>query len=190
VLIPGGFGVRGIEGKLGALTHTRKNRIPTLGICLGLQCMVIEFAREIAGMPGASSLEFDADTAYPVIATMADQVEIVSGQKDMGASMRLGSFPAHLKENSIVHDIYGATVITERHRHRYEVNNEYRDKLSEHGLIFSGLSPDGKLVEFIELDKKDHPYYVATQAHPEFKSRPTKAHPLFEGLIKAALDSR
>jgi CTP synthase len=121
---------------------------------------------------------------------MVDQVEIVSGQKDMGASMRLGSFPAHLKENSIVHDIYGATVITERHRHRYEVNNEYRDKLSEHGLIFSGLSPDGKLVEFIELDKKDHPYYVATQAHPEFKSRPTKAHPLFEGLIKAALDSR
>lgn len=190
VLIPGGFGVRGIEGKLGALTHTRKNKIPTLGICLGLQCMVIEFAREIAGMPGASSLEFDADTPYPVIATMADQVEIVSGQKDMGASMRLGSFPAHLKENSIVHDIYGATVITERHRHRYEVNNEYRDKLSEHGLIFSGLSPDGKLVEFIELDKKDHPYYVATQAHPEFKSRPTKAHPLFEGLIKAALDSR
>ena len=190
VLIPGGFGVRGIEGKLGALTHTRKNKIPTLGICLGLQCMVIEFAREIAGMSGASSLEFDADTAYPVIATMADQVEIVSGQKDMGASMRLGSFPAHLKDNSIVHDIYGATVITERHRHRYEVNNEYRDKLSEHGLIFSGLSPDGKLVEFIELDKKDHPYYVATQAHPEFKSRPTKAHPLFEGLIKAALDSR
>ena len=190
VLIPGGFGVRGIEGKLGALTHTRKNRIPTLGICLGLQCMVIEFAREIAGMPGASSLEFDADTAYPVIATMADQVEIVSGQKDMGASMRLGSFTAHLKDNSIVHDIYGATVITERHRHRYEVNNDYRDKLSEHGLIFSGLSPDGKLVEFIELDKKDHPYYVATQAHPEFKSRPTKAHPLFEGLIKAALDSR
>jgi CTP synthase len=190
VLIPGGFGVRGIEGKLGALTHTRKNRIPTLGICLGLQCMVIEFAREIAGMAGASSLEFDADTAYPVIATMVDQVEIVSGQKDMGASMRLGSFPAHLKDNSIVRDIYGATVITERHRHRYEVNNEYRDKLSEHGLIFSGLSPDGKLVEFIELDKKDHPYYVATQAHPEFKSRPTKAHPLFEGLIKAALDSR
>ncbi|CAB4578810.1 unannotated protein [freshwater metagenome] len=190
VLIPGGFGVRGIEGKLGALTHTRKNKIPTLGICLGLQCMVIEFAREIAGMSGASSLEFDADTTYPVIATMADQVEIVSGQKDMGASMRLGSFPAHLKDNSIVHDIYGATVITERHRHRYEVNNEYRDKLSEHGLIFSGLSPDGKLVEFIELDKKDHPYYVATQAHPEFKSRPTKAHPLFEGLIKAALDSR
>jgi CTP synthase len=190
VLIPGGFGVRGIEGKLGALTHTRKNKIPTLGICLGLQCMVIEFAREIAGMPGASSLEFDADTAYPVIATMADQVEVVSGQKDMGASMRLGSFPAHLKDNSIVHDIYGASVITERHRHRYEVNNEYRDKLSEHGLIFSGLSPDGKLVEFIELDKKDHPYYVATQAHPEFKSRPTKAHPLFQGLIKAALDSR
>jgi len=190
VLIPGGFGVRGIEGKLGALTHTRKNRIPTLGICLGLQCMVIEFAREIAGMPGASSLEFDVDTAYPVIATMADQVEIVNGQKDMGASMRLGSFSAHLKDNSIVRDIYGSSVITERHRHRYEVNNQYRDKLSEHGLIFSGLSPDGKLVEFIELDKKEHPYYVATQAHPEFTSRPTKAHPLFEGLIKAALDSR
>ena len=190
VLIPGGFGVRGIEGKLGALTHTRKNKIPTLGICLGLQCMVIEFAREIAGMPGASSLEFDADTAYPVIATMADQVEVVNGTKDMGASMRLGSFPAHLKDKSIVKDIYGKSVITERHRHRYEVNNEYKDKLSEHGLIFSGLSPDGKLVEFIELDKSVHPYYVATQAHPEFKSRPTQAHPLFQGLVKAALDLR
>jgi CTP synthase len=174
VLVPGGFGVRGIEGKLGALTYTRKNKIPTLGICLGLQCMVIEFAREVASMPGASSLEFDADTAYPVIATMADQVDI----------------PAHLKANSIVHEVYGASVINERHRHRYEVNNEYRDKLSEQGLIFSGLSPDGKLVEFIELDKKDHPYYVATQAHPEFKSRPTKAHPLFEGLVKAVLNSR
>jgi CTP synthase len=190
VLVPGGFGVRGIEGKLGALTYTRKNKIPTLGICLGLQCMVIEFAREVASMPGASSLEFDADTAYPVIATMADQVDIVNGKKDMGASMRLGSFPAHLKANSIVHEVYGASVINERHRHRYEVNNEYRDKLSEQGLIFSGLSPDGKLVEFIELDKKDHPYYVATQAHPEFKSRPTKAHPLFEGLVKAVLNSR
>jgi len=166
------------------------DKIPTLGICLGLQCMVIEFAREVASMPGASSLEFDADTAYPVIATMADQVDIVSGKKDMGGSMRLGSFPAHLKANSIVHEVYGASVINERHRHRYEVNNEYRDKLSEQGLIFSGLSPDGKLVEFIELDKKDHPYYVATQAHPEFKSRPTKAHPLFEGLVKAVLNSR
>ena len=121
---------------------------------------------------------------------MADQVDIVSGKKDMGGSMRLGSFPAHLKPNSIVHDVYGATIINERHRHRYEVNNEYRDKLSEQGLIFSGLSPDGKLVEFIELDKKDHPYYVATQAHPEFKSRPTKAHPFFEGLVKAVLNSR
>ncbi|MBJ7279564.1 MAG: CTP synthase, partial [Candidatus Nanopelagicales bacterium] len=164
VLIPGGFGVRGIEGKLGALTHTRKNKIPTLGICLGLQCMVIEYAREIAGMHGASSLEFDADTAYPVIATMADQVDIVNGQKDMGGSMRLGSFAAHLKPNTIVQEVYGANIISERHRHRYEVNNEYRDKLSESGLVFSGLSPDGNLVEFIELEKSVHPYYVATQA--------------------------
>ena len=190
VLIPGGFGVRGIEGKLGALTHTRRNKIPTLGICLGLQCMVIEYAREIVGMHGASSLEFDADTAYPVIATMADQVDIVNGQKDMGGSMRLGSFEAHLMPNTIVQEVYGANIISERHRHRYEVNNEYRDKLSESGLVFSGLSPDGKLVEFIELDRSVHPYYVATQAHPEFKSRPTNAHPLFQGLIKAVLDSR
>ena len=190
VLIPGGFGVRGIEGKLGALTYTRKNKIPTLGICLGLQCMVIEYAREIVGMHGASSLEFDADTAYPVIATMADQVDIVNGQKDMGGSMRLGSFDAHLMPNTIVQEVYGANIISERHRHRYEVNNEYRDKLSESGLVFSGLSPDGKLVEFIELDRSVHPYYVATQAHPEFKSRPTNAHPLFQGLIKAVLDSR
>ena len=190
ILIPGGFGVRGIEGKLGALTYARLNLIPTLGICLGLQCMVIEFARNVAAMPGASSLEFDPDTAYPVIATMADQIDVVSGKKDMGGSMRLGSYDAHLLENSLVHEIYGKDVITERHRHRYEVNNEYRDKLSENGLIFSGLSPDSKLVEFIELDKKVHPYYVATQAHPEFKSRPTQAHPLFQGLVKAALDRR
>ncbi len=190
ILIPGGFGVRGIEGKLGALTYARLNLVPTLGICLGLQCMVIEFARNVAAMPGASSLEFDPDTAYPVIATMADQIDVVSGKKDMGGSMRLGSYDAHLKENSLVQEIYGKNVITERHRHRYEVNNEYRDKLSENGLIFSGLSPDSKLVEFIELDKKVHPYYVATQAHPEFKSRPTQAHPLFQGLVKAALDRR
>lgn len=190
VLIPGGFGVRGIEGKLGALTYTRKNKIPTLGICLGLQCMVIEYAREVAAMPGASSLEFDPDTAYPVIATMSEQIDVISGKKDMGGTMRLGSFPANLKDDSIVKEVYGTNVVNERHRHRYEVNNEYRDKLNESGLIFSGLSPDGKLVEFIELDKKIHPYYVATQAHPEFKSRPTQAHPLFSGLIKAVLDNR
>ena len=190
MLIPGGFGVRGIEGKLGALKFARLNKIPTLGICLGLQCMVIEYARNVAGMSGASSLEFDADTAYPVIATMSDQVEVVSGKKDMGGSMRLGSYEAHLLSNSIVHEVYGKNVVTERHRHRYEVNNEYRDKLSENGLIFSGLSPDKKLVEFVELDRNIHPYYVSTQAHPEFKSRPTHAHPLFQGLIKAALNNK
>ncbi len=190
VLIPGGFGVRGIEGKLGALTYARLNKIPTLGICLGLQCMVIEYAREVAGMPGASSLEFDADTAYPVIATMNEQKDVVSGKKDMGGTMRLGSYQADLVKDSIVAQVYGKTTVHERHRHRYEVNNEYRDKLSEQGLIFSGLSPDGNLVEFVELDKTVHPYYVATQAHPEFKSRPTSAHPLFTGLIKAVLDSR
>lgn len=190
MLIPGGFGVRGIEGKLGALKFARLNKIPTLGICLGLQCMVIEYARNVAGMSGASSLEFDADTAYPVIATMSDQVDVVSGKKDMGGSMRLGSYEAHLLANSVVHEVYGKNIVTERHRHRYEVNNEYRDKLSENGLIFSGLSPDKKLVEFVELDKKIHPYYVSTQAHPEFKSRPTHAHPLFQGLIKAALENK
>ena len=187
ICVPGGFGVRGIEGKLGALTYARENRIPTLGLCLGLQCMVIEAARNLAGIAGANSAEFDPETNDPVISTMADQEEIVAGNADMGASMRLGLYPAVLAANSLVANTYGASEIQERHRHRYEVNNKYRNQISETGLIFSGLSPDGHLVEFVELPTSVHPFYVGTQAHPEFLSRPTKAHPLFSGLIAAAI---
>ena len=187
ICVPGGFGVRGIEGKLGALTFARENGIPTLGLCLGLQCMVIEIARSLAGLSGANSAEFDPETPHPVISTMADQEEIVAGRGDMGATMRLGSYEAHLIKDSIVAKSYGSSKITERHRHRYEVNNSYREKIAAAGLIFSGLSPDGNLVEFVELPKEVHPFFVGTQAHPEFKSRPTKAHPLFAGLVAAAL---
>lgn len=187
ICVPGGFGVRGIEGKLGALRFARENRIPTLGLCLGLQCMVIEASRNLAGLTDANSVEFDAETSHPVVATMESQVEIVAGRGDLGGSMRLGAYPARLSSGSIVAECYGSEEISERHRHRYEVNNVYRDRILETGLQFSGLSPDGKLVEFVELDRKIHPYYVGTQAHPEFKSRPTRPHPLFAGLIGAAL---
>jgi len=187
VCVPGGFGVRGIEGKLGALTYARENKIPTLGLCLGLQCMVIEAARSLAGIPDANSTEFDPQTKNPVISTMADQEEIVAGNADMGGSMRLGLYPAVLAANSLVAQTYGATEIQERHRHRYEVNNSYRERISDTGLTFSGLSPDGHLVEFVELPSTVHPFYLGTQAHPEFLSRPTKAHPLFAGLIAAAI---
>jgi CTP synthase len=187
VLVPGGFGVRGIEGKLGALKHARENKIPTLGICLGLQCMVIEAARNIAGIKDANSAEFDPSTKNPVIATMADQEEIVSGQADMGGSMRLGLYKATLLAGSLVEGVYGSREISERHRHRYEVNNSYRDQISGTGLVFSGIHEERNLVEFVELPVAVHPYYVGTQAHPEFRSRPTKAHPLFKGLIAAAI---
>ncbi|OJX93406.1 MAG: CTP synthase [Micrococcales bacterium 73-15] len=187
VLVPGGFGVRGIEGKLGALTWARRNQVPTLGICLGLQCMVIEYARSELGLADASSTEFDAATPDPVVATMAEQLDIVDGAGDLGGTMRLGSYEAELTPGSVVADVYGATTVTERHRHRYEVNNAYRPRLEEAGLVVSGTSPDSSLVEFVELPREVHPYYVATQAHPEFKSRPTKAHPLFAGLVAAAL---
>ena len=189
ICVPGGFGIRGLEGKLGALKFTRENGIPTLGLCLGLQCMVIEYARNVVGLEGASSTEFEPDTKYPVIATMAEQVEILASG-DMGHTMRLGLFDAELTPGSVVADAYGKTTVKERHRHRYEVNNSFRDQLSSAGLSFSGLSPNGDLVEFVELPKDVHPYYVSTQAHPEFLSRPTKAHPLFHGLIKAALAGR
>ena len=186
ICIPGGFGVRGIEGKLGALTYARENKIPTLGLCLGLQCMVIEYARSKAGLTGASSTEFDPEAQYPVIATMAEQVDILAAG-DMGGTMRLGLYEAKLKPGSIVEEVYGASSIEERHRHRYEVNNTYRDQIAEAGLVFSGTSPDDHLVEFVELPREVHPYYVATQAHPEFRSRPTNAHPLFRGLVAAAI---
>jgi CTP synthase len=187
ICVPGGFGVRGIEGKLGALKFARENKIPTLGLCLGLQCMVIEVARNLADISGANSAEFDPETKDPVISTMQNQEEIIAGNGDMGGSMRLGLFPAVLTPGTIVEKLYGSTEIKERHRHRYEVNNRYREAISDTGLIFSGLSPDGNLVEFVELPVEVHPFYVGTQAHPEFRSRPTKAHPLFAGLIAAAL---
>jgi CTP synthase len=187
VCVPGGFGVRGIEGKLGALKYAREHQIPTLGLCLGLQCMVIEFARNVAGLPGANSMEFDDATAHPVIATMSDQRDVVAGERDMGGTMRLGLYPAKLMDDSVVRDVYGEPYVEERHRHRFEVNNEYRERLEAVGLVISGTSPDGRLVEFVELSTDDHPYYVATQAHPEFRSRPTRAHPLFVGLVAAAL---
>ncbi len=187
VCVPGGFGVRGIEGKLGALTYARENRIPTLGLCLGLQCMVIEAARSLAHLVGASSAEFDPETKHPVIATMASQEAIVAGDGDMGGTMRLGLYPAVLEPGSIVATVYGSELIQERHRHRYEVNNKYREEIAATGLKFSGLSPDEHLVEFVELPVAVHPYYVGTQAHPEFLSRPTRPHPLFAGLVAAAI---
>ena len=190
ICVPGGFGVRGIEGKLGALRFAREQQIPTLGLCLGLQCMVIEYARNVAGLAGANSKEFDEAAPHPVIATMADQEDVVAGDRDMGGTMRLGTYPASLQPGSVVATAYGTERVEERHRHRYEVNNAYRTQLEEHGLRFSGTSPDGHLVEFVELPANVHPYYVATQAHPEFKSRPTKAHPLFAGLVKAGLQRR
>jgi len=187
ICVPGGFGVRGIEGKLGALKFAREKKIPALGLCLGLQCMVIEVARNLAGIAGANSAEFDPTTKDPVIATMAGQEKIVAGDGDMGATMRLGLYKAKLQKGSIVAEVYGSEEISERHRHRYEVNNSYREKLTTAGIVFSGISPDGNLVEFVELPREVHPYYVGTQAHPEFRSRPTRPHPLFSGLIKAAL---
>ena len=187
VLIPGGFGVRGIEGKIGAAGYARRRQIPVLGLCLGLQCMVIEAARELAGLAGADSSEFDPQTAHPVIATMADQVDVVAGERDMGGTMRLGAYPATLRPGSLVAEAYGSLEVFERHRHRYEVNNAYRDRLEQAGLIFSGTSPDGRLVEFVELDCRTHPFFVGTQAHPELKSRPTRPHPLFRAFVRAAL---
>jgi CTP synthase len=185
--VPGGFGVRGIEGKVGALKYAREHQIPTLGLCLGLQCMVIDAARHLADLPDANSMEFDDATPHPVIATMADQRDVVAGERDMGGTMRLGLYPAKLLEGSVVREVYGEPYIEERHRHRFEVNNDYRDRLEAAGLVISGTSPDGRLVEFVELPTEVHPYFVATQAHPEFRSRPTRAHPLFVGLVAAAV---
>jgi CTP synthase len=187
VVIPGGFGVRGIEGKIGAARYARENGIPTLGLCLGLQCMTIEVARHLAKLPDANSREFDEAAKDPVIATMADQADIVGGRGDLGGTMRLGSYPARLVDGSLTAQAYGSTEVDERHRHRYEVNNAYRDALVKAGLRISGTSPDGRLVEFVELDPEVHPFFVGTQAHPELKSRPTRPHPLFTGFVGAAL---
>jgi CTP synthase len=190
VLVPGGFGVRGIEGKVGAIRHARTRGLPLLGLCLGLQCMVIEAARELAGLDGANSTEFDERTPHPVISTMADQRDVVAGERDMGGTMRLGAYPAALAPGSVVSGAYGSREVSERHRHRYEVNNAYRGRLEEAGLVFGGTSPDGKLVEFVELPGETHPFFVGTQAHPELKSRPTRPHPLFRAFVGAALRYR
>ncbi|WP_410877424.1 CTP synthase [Nocardia sp. A7] len=186
VLIPGGFGIRGIEGKLGAIGYARQRSIPLLGLCLGLQCVVIEAARSV-GISDANSAEFDPDTENPVISTMADQEDVVAGQADLGGTMRLGAYPATLQKGSVVAQAYGTENVSERHRHRFEVNNSYRDAIAKSGLVFSGTSPDGHLVEFVEYPVSVHPFFVATQAHPELKSRPTRPHPLFAALINAAL---
>ncbi len=185
IVVPGGFGVRGIEGKIAAVSYAREKKVPFLGLCLGLQCTVLEAARR-AGISDASSTEFDPNTPSPVIATMEEQQAAVAGEADLGGTMRLGAYPATLQEGSVVAAAYGATEVSERHRHRYEVNNAYREQIAEgSGLVFSGTSPDGKLVEFVEYP--EHPFMVATQAHPEYKSRPTRPHPLFNGLVAAAL---
>ena len=189
ICVPGGFGIRGIEGKVGALRYAREHKIPTLGLCLGLQCMVIEAARNLAGISDAISAEF-SDSGTPVIATMDDQREIVAGKQDMGGTMRLGLYQADLLPGSVVATAYGANEISERHRHRYEVNNKFRNQISAAGLVFSGFYKELDLVEFVELPKEVHPYYIGTQAHPELRSRPTRPHPLFVGLIAAAVAAK
>ena len=189
ICVPGGFGIRGIEGKVGALRYAREHKIPTLGLCLGLQCMVIEAARNLAGISDAISAEF-SDSGTPVIATMDDQREIVAGKQDMGGTMRLGLYQADLLPGSVVATAYGANEISERHRPRYEVNNKFRNQISAAGLVFSGFYKELDLVEFVELPKEVHPYYIGTQAHPELRSRPTRPHPLFVGLIAAAVAAK
>ncbi|TSC93103.1 MAG: CTP synthase [Candidatus Berkelbacteria bacterium Licking1014_7] len=180
ILVPGGFGIRGIEGKISAIQYARENNVPFLGLCLGLQCAIIEFARNVCGLMQANSTEFSPQTPHPVIDYLPNQIKI----KQKGATMRLGKYPAQIKKDSLVYSLYKTPTVWERHRHRYEVNPKYHKILQENGLIFSGLSPDKKLVEFIEL--KNHPFFIATQAHPEFKSRPFTPAPLFSGFIANA----
>ena len=184
ILVPGGFGQRAFEGKIAAARYARTHNVPYFGICLGLQAAVCEFARDVVGLSGATSSEFDENAEYQVISIMPDQKDI----DEKGGTMRLGAYPCKLEKGTKAFDIYGEEVIYERHRHRYEVNNEYRGKLQEAGMVISGVSPDGRLTEMIELP--NHPWFVASQAHPEFKSRPTKPHPLFNGFVAAALKHR
>jgi CTP synthase len=181
VLIPGGFGVRGIEGKIETIRYARERKMPFLGLCLGMQCAVIEFARHVAGLRNANSSEFDKETPHRVIDLMADQRSV----NDKGGTMRLGAYPCRIADGTQAQKAYGVSEVKERHRHRYEFNNAYREALTSHGLVLSGLSPDGRLVEIIEL--RDHPWFVATQFHPEFNSRPHRPHPLFSGFVGSAL---
>ncbi len=181
IIVPGGFGSRGTEGKILAIQYARTKNVPFLGICLGMQLAIVEYARNVMGFKDAASIELDPDTTNPVIALMPDQ----NGVSDIGGTLRLGAYPCILKEGSLAKQLYGTQEISERHRHRYEVNNDYREALTEAGLTLSGISPDGKIIEMIEISK--HPYFIATQAHPEFKSRPDQAHPLFKGLVEAAI---
>jgi len=184
IVIPGGFGFRGIEGKITAAGYAREHQVPFLGLCLGLHCGVVEFARDACGLEDANSSEFEPRTLHPVIDLMDEQREIV----DLGGTMRLGLYPARLLPGSIVQEAYGEQLVYERHRHRYELNNRYRGRLEEAGMVCSGESPDGRLVEFVELERSQHPFYVATQAHPEFKSRPDRPHPLFAAFVRAAAE--
>ena len=182
ILVPGGFGLRAFEGKILAAKYARENKVPFLGICLGLQTAVCEYARNVAGMPGASSAEFADDLEFPVIDIMAEQADL----DDLGGTMRLGAYPCKIMPGSLAEELYGEPVIYERHRHRYEVNNRFRQQLIDAGLVIGGVSPNERLVEMIELPRDVHPYYIASQGHPEFKSRPTRCHPLFKGLVEAA----
>ena len=184
ILVPGGFGDRGIEGKISAIRYARENKIPFLGLCLGMQLSIVEFARNVVGYNDAHSVELEPSTTHPVIHLMPEQ----DGVEDIGGTLRLGSYPCILDKNSKAYQVYGTEEISERHRHRYEVNNDYRSVLIENGMILSGLSPDGRIVEMVEL--ADHPWFIATQAHPELKSRPNRPHPLFKGFIEAALASK
>jgi CTP synthase len=184
VLVPGGFGYRGIPGKIEAVRFAREQDVPFFGICLGLQCAVIEFARNVLHLEDANTTEIDPDCRHPVVCMLDEQYDITH----LGGTMRLGAYPCDLVEGSRAHQAYGSTQIQERHRHRYEFNNQYRAQFAEHGMVFSGTSPDGQLVEVVELGR--HPWFVAVQCHPEFKSKPTKAHPLFEGFVRASLARR
>lgn len=184
ILVPGGFGPRGIEGKICAIRYAREHQIPFLGLCLGMQLSIVEFARNVIGFNDAHSIELDPSTTHPVIALMPDQ----NGVEDIGGTLRLGSYPCLLDSSSLAYRLYGEEIIHERHRHRYEVNNDYRGVLTEHGMKLSGTSPDNRIVEMCELP--EHPFFIATQGHPELKSRPNRPHPLFKGLIKAAIDNR
>ena len=181
ILVPGGFGTRGIDGKLEAIRYARTNHVPFLGLCLGMQLAIVEFARDVIGYRDAHSAELNPNTTHPVIHIMPEQI----GIEDIGGTLRLGSYPCTLDSDSKAYALYQAEQIEERHRHRYEVNNDYRDVLAEHGMKLSGLSPDGAIVEMIEIPS--HPWFIATQAHPELKSRPNRPHPLFKGFIEAAL---